>query len=325
MKTEFLSIKNNTDIKKAIEYLQKGELVAIPTETVYGLAADAKNEDAIKKIFIAKERPTNHPLIVHIDSIENIKNWAEDIPEKAYILGKHFWPGPLTLLLKKKKNISSLITGGLDTIAIRIPNHDTLRKIIAELNTALVAPSANPHTKLSATTGQQVFDNMNGKIAAVLDGGACEVGIESTILSLVAETPKILRQGPITQTMIENVLQCKIENLQKHSISVPGNMLKHYQPNTKSILLTPEKITEYILNPLNNSKKIGCMYYSDIDILKSRPYAIQVSSNPQVYSSLMYKTLYTLDTMKCDEILIEIPPKSELWNAILDRLQKASY
>ncbi len=325
MKTEFLSIKNNTDIQKAIEYLQKGELVAIPTETVYGLAADAKNEDAIKKIFIAKGRPTNHPLIVHIDSIENIKNWAEDIPEEAYILEKHFWPGPLTLLLKKKKDISSLITGGLDTVAVRIPNHDTLRKIIAELKTGLVAPSANPHTKLSATTGQQVFDNMNGKIAAVLDGGACKVGIESTILSLVDKTPKILRQGPITQTMIENVLQCKVENLQKHSISVPGNMLKHYQPNTKSILLTPEQITEYILNPLNNSKKIGCMYYSNIDILKSRPYAIQVSSNPEVYSSLMYKTLYTLDTMNCDEILIEFPPKSELWDAILDRLQKACY
>ncbi len=325
MKTELLSIQNDQDLKKAIEYIQQGKLIAIPTETVYGLAADAKNDAAIQKIFIAKERPTNHPLIVHIDSPEKMTDWAQDIPDTAYILAQHFWPGPLTLLLKKKKNASDLITGGLDTIAIRVPHNDRLRMMIAQLNTGLVAPSANPHTKLSPTSAQQVLDIMNGKIDAVLDGGPCELGIESTILSLVDKEPKILRKGPITATMIAAVLGINVQNFQTHSTRVPGNMLKHYQPNTKSILMDADKIITYLKNPDNRSKKIACMYYSNIDALSSNPHAIKMSSDVKIYSNMMYQTLYQLDKIGYDEILIEIPPKSENWDAIWDRLQKACH
>jgi L-threonylcarbamoyladenylate synthase len=325
MKTELLSIKNQSDIEKAIKYIQEGKLIAIPTETVYGLAADAKNETAIQNIFIAKGRPNNHPLIVHIDSIENIKNWADDIPQQAYILAQHFWPGPLTLLLKKKKTVSNLITGGLDTIAIRIPNNDTLRMMIAKLNTGLVAPSANPHTKLSPTSAQQVFDSLQGKISAVLDGGQCELGIESTIVSLLDDTPKILRQGPITATMLASALGSQVETFEKHSTKVPGNMLKHYQPHTKSILMDGQEIVAYLQEPNNLSKKIGYMYYSNIAQLASNGTAIKISCDPKIYGSQMYQTLYKLDKFGYDEILIETPPKTEEWSAILDRLEKACY
>jgi len=325
MKTELLSIQNDQDLQKAIEYIQQGKLIAIPTETVYGLAADAKNDAAIQKIFIAKERPTNHPLIVHIDSVEKINDWAEDVPQEAYILAQHFWPGPLTLLLKKKKNVSSVITGGRDTVAIRIPNNDRLRLMIAKLNTGLVAPSANPHTKLSPTSAQQVLDNMNGKIDAVLDGGPCELGIESTIVSLIDKEPKVLRKGPITPTMITSVLGVNVKNFQSHNTAVPGNMLKHYQPNTKSILMSEDQIIAHLKNPENRSKKIACLYYSNIDALSSNPDAIKMSSDPKMYSAMMYQTLYQLDKMQYEEILIQIPPKDEAWEAILDRLQKACH
>lgn len=325
MKTELLSIQNDQDLAKAVVYIQQGKLIAIPTETVYGLAADAKNDTAIKKIFAAKERPSTHPLIVHIDSIDRITDWAQDVPQEAYILAQHFWPGPLTLLLKKKDSISDVITGGLNTIAIRIPNNDRLRLMIKQLNTGLVAPSANPHTKLSPTSAQQVLDIMNGKIDAVLDGGPCELGIESTIVSLVDKEPQVLRKGPITPTMIASVLGINIHSFESHSTRVPGNMLKHYQPNTKSILMDTNQIVDYLQNPENSSKKIACLYYSNIDALSSNPDAIKMSSDPKMYSAMMYQTLYQLDKMGYSEILIEIPPKSEAWDAIWDRLQKACH
>lgn len=325
MKTEILNIYNEVDIKRATYLLAKGELVAIPTETVYGLAADAKNPEAIKNIFKVKGRPENHPLILHIDSAEKLTDWAYDIPDVAYQLAEHFWPGPLTLLLKKKPEVSDLITGGLDTIAIRVPANVMLRDIISRLDSGLVAPSANLHTKLSPTTAEHVLDHLGGKIAAVLDGDSCSVGIESTIISLIDQTPKVLRKGPITADAIQEALGIKVDVLETHGKKVSGNMLKHYQPHTKSLLMTADEILRYLKNSQNEDKKIALMYYSSMRELIVQPHAVKLSGDIEEYTKAMYQTLYQLDKESCDEIIIECPPHSSEWGAVWDRLKKACY
>jgi L-threonylcarbamoyladenylate synthase len=320
---EILSVDKEKDIERAISLIKDGQLVAVPTETVYGLAADAKNPEAVKKIFIAKNRPNQHPLILHIDSIEKLHEWAEDIPDSVSILANHFWPGPLTLLLKKKSEVSDIITGGLETIAVRIPDNEVLRKIMSVLDTGLAAPSANPHTKLSPTSAAHVINTMSGKIAAVLDGGSCSVGIESTILNLTTEIPTILRQGPITKKMIEKVLGFPIHAPENHLENVSGNMLKHYQPYTKSILMNTEELTRYTKSLQN--KLVGIMHYSDINFSKENVVDIKVPLEKNAYSQTMYDTLHKLDLLNLDEIIIESPPNLEEWSDVLDRMKKATH
>ena len=189
-------------IDEAVNLLKDGELVALPTETVYGLAADARNEIAIKKIYIAKNRPLNHPLIVHIDSYENLENWAQDIPIGAKLLAEHFWPAPLTILLKKRNKVSNTITAGLNTVAIRVPQHPIILDLIKKLGNGIVAPSANLHQKTSPTKPMHVLKTLNNSIAAVLDGGMSNIGIESTIIDMTKDRPAILRYGAITNDLI---------------------------------------------------------------------------------------------------------------------------
>jgi len=322
-KIEILNAHTKEGVQRAIDLIKMGELVAVPTETVYGLAADARNAEAVKKIFVAKKRPNQHPLIVHIDSIEKLHEWVENIPKSVELLAKHFWPGPLTLLLKKKPEVSEIITGGLETIAVRIPDNEVLRKIMSVLDTGLAAPSANPHTKLSPTSATHVINTMSGKIAAVLDGGCCRVGIESTILNLTTEIPTILRQGPITRKMIEDVLGSHIHSPVHHSENVSGNMLKHYQPSTKSVLMNTEALIRYTESLQH--KLIGVMHYSEITFSKENVVDITVPIEKTLYSQTMYDTLHKLDLLNLDEIIIESPPNLEEWSDVLDRLKKATH
>jgi L-threonylcarbamoyladenylate synthase len=316
MKTKLLKAGQ---IDEAIALLKSGEIVALPTETVYGLAADAKNESAIKKIFIAKNRPTNHPLIVHIDSFDRIKEWSDEIPDYAYKLSEHFWPGPLTILLNKKDNISNCITGDSTKIALRMPNNSLMLKIIESVGGALVAPSANTYKKLSPTRAEHVMQDLSGKISAVLDGGACNIGIESTIIDLTAKNPKILRPGSITKDMIENALQINIPEYQSHKEQVPGNVLAHYQPNTPSFLMTLSEIKDYICKVENHN--IAVMHYSAFNSNKAKLY--NISPDRSGFAKAMYDTLHNIDKSGFKTILIESPPKS--WSDVNDRLYKAEY
>jgi L-threonylcarbamoyladenylate synthase len=328
LKTKHLQANKKEDVLIAADLLRASELVAVPTETVYGLAADAKNPIAVEKIFIAKDRPSNHPLIVHISSFEKIHYWATDISPLAQTIAKNFWPGPITLLLKKAEHVSGLVTGGLDTIALRIPQNEVLLELLDILDTGLAAPSANPHKKISPTTAQHVLDGLNGKIAAVLDDGPCGVGVESTILDLTVPIPTIVRQGPITQAMIEEVLQTPVITAHDHSIRVAGNMKEHYQPRTSSSLMTLEQIEEYLLSAKSSEQAIAVMHYSDFPTNKTyKPSKIIFQKMPAFkndYAKIMYKTLHELDSLNIDQILIQEPPKTDDWGDILDRLSKAT-
>jgi len=316
MQTKLLK-KNQID--EAVDLLKQGELVALPTETVYGLAADALNELAIKKIFSAKGRPSDHPLILHIDAFNKINDWAENISIHTQILADNFWPGPLTMILKKQNHISSMITGGLNNIAIRIPKHPIILEVINKLGNGIVAPSANSYQKISPTKPIHVLKTLEGKIAAVLDGGISSVGIESTIIDMTQDIPVILRPGAITKDMIENVLKIEIKCPFKHNQKVSGNMENHYQPEKPLFLLSVDEI-EHIAK---EQKDLAIMYYSNISKNSNAVY-YRMPKNKAKYAKNLYNTLHEIDNTNAKKILAEMPPRQNEWADILDRLVKAS-
>ncbi|WP_440056620.1 L-threonylcarbamoyladenylate synthase (plasmid) [Pseudoalteromonas sp. T1lg65] len=315
-------------VSEAVALLTQGECVGLPTETVYGLAADASNDTAVNKIFEAKGRPKNHPLIVHIPDVTHIERWAKDIPEAAYLLAAHYWPGPLTLLLKKADHISNVVTGGLDTIGLRVPAHPLFLQVLTELNGGLAAPSANRYKQLSPTIAEQVLEGLDGRIAAVLEGGACEHGLESTIIDLLSATPRILRAGPIAQAQLENVLGCPVAVPYEHVEVVPGNVKAHYQPNTPLAVLSPAEL----LTEVYNGKIADTQYVLSSSKVKEQVMQAAISDkqwrflgeDAATYGSKLYVTLYELDKLHAKRIVVEQPPVTEQWRAVNDRLSRAA-
>lgn len=239
------------------EEIKNGELVGFPTETVYGLGADAFNENAVKKIFIAKGRPQDNPLIVHISNLEEIEKVATEIPKLAYELAERYMPGPLTLVLKKNANISDVVTANGNTVGIRMPNNDIARKLIKYSN-PIAAPSANVSKHISPTTAKHVLDDLNGKIKYILDGGECTCGIESTVLDLTSDIPTILRPGAVTKEMIESVLgHVKDFKGEVKVAKAPGMKYKHYSPNVDSILVATPKDAMAVYSRNKNAVILG--------------------------------------------------------------------
>jgi len=320
MKTALLTTKNPDDLARAGQLLLSGELVAVPTETVYGLAADASNPEAVAKIFRAKNRPQNHPLITHIHSASELEKWARDIPDYVAAITNKFWPGPLTLILSKQANVSDVITGGHDTIGLRMPNQSALLNLLREHNLAIAAPSANPYQQLSPTTAEQVLAGLEGKIAAVLDGGQCTVGTESTILAVTDTEAKILRAGAISYDDLLPLIPVPISQPIAHSEAVSGNKDIHYQPRTPVRL----KSADAILTDLAGRSDIGVLSYSQaLDDLQHTP-KIQLSEQVSDYRHDLYRSLYQLDQQSLVEIWVEQPPHSDDWLDINDRLSKAA-
>lgn len=316
MQTKILTIHQ---IDEAVELLKNGQVVALPTETVYGLAADAHNVEAIGKIFAAKNRPADHPLIVHIDTLARIHDWIEFFPENAQKLAQAFWPGPLTMVFIKKSLVHASITGGNKTVAIRIPNHSIFLQIIEKLGNGIVAPSANAYQKTSPSKAEHVLKSLDTKIAAVLDGGQCSVGIESTIIDMTHEIPVILRPGAITGSMIEKVLGMKIEFPESHNEKIPGNMQMHYQPEKPLYLFNTDDLEKYSQNEHN----VAVMHHSKITQFNHLTY-YTMPENKKEYAQKLYDTLHTIDTTNVTKIFVENPPMSSEWSGIRDRLSKAS-
>lgn len=300
MKTTFLQ---NSQTGIAADLLKNGKLVAIPTETVYGLGADAFNSEATAKIFEAKNRPAFDPLIVHIADFEQIYSVAKTVPPLAEKLAKKFWAGPLTIILKKKKEIPDLVTAGLETVGIRIPNNEITREIIRKSGTAIAAPSANLFGHTSPTTAQQVMDDLDGRIDAVIDGGSCSVGVESTIISFVNETPVCYRFGGLALEEIESVIG-KVEKAGFHGKEdvAPGRSLRHYAPNTPLYLHKTEK-------DFPEGTKIG---YLNQD------------GNLYEIAQKLYSEIREIDNKNCDVILAHLVEEKGIGMAINDRLRRAS-
>ena len=321
--TQLLDATSRTDIAIAKEILLRGGLVAVPTETVYGLAANAMNPAAVMSIFAAKGRPSDHPLIVHICSPEKLVDWAIDIPPVAYTLAARFWPGPLTLLFRKGPHVPLEVTAGLETIGLRVPANPVLLALLEDMEFGVAAPSANPYKRLSPTSAAQVYAQMSGRIDAVLDGGDCAVGLESTILDLTGPELRILRAGPITASEIAQCTGLSVSQPEQHDIVVPGNVAEHYQPNTPLYLGTRAQLVELIQARGN---RVASIFYATAPTAETSATAniVVMPKQKERYAQLLYKTLYSLDGLGLDAIWLEFPPSGEQWRDVNDRLARAS-
>ena len=345
--------KSKDILKKAVATLLRGELVALPTETVYGLGADAANDQAVARIFEAKGRPATHPLIVHVAKNTPLENWAVDIPPVAKKLTEAFWPGPLTLILKKSARIPRSVTGGQDTVGIRCPAHPLAQKLLTAFAKAgsgiIAAPSANKFGHVSPTTAQHVRDEF-GDAILVLDGGACEVGIESTILDLsrmkILKRPVVLRPGAITPEMIRAVtgempLQpddlpvSKTSSLKPEALRVSGSLAAHYAPMTPLKLMDGATLQIEMDSHLTSGKRVAVLAFSakprvipspvGVGVRNARPLVwISADVEPASYAQGLYANLRTLDAAQTSVILVEAPPVTPAWEAVNDRLNRAA-
>ncbi|MCB0382947.1 MAG: threonylcarbamoyl-AMP synthase [Psychroserpens sp.] len=313
----------STDISKAVTILSNDELVAIPTETVYGLAGNIFSKKAIQLIFETKKRPFFNPLIVHIPSVELLPTIVSYIPEKAQRLADAFWPGPLTLVLPKQSIIPDVITAGKDTVAVRIPNHPVALELLNELDFPLAAPSANPFGSISPTTAQHVSDYFENDIKMVLDGGPCQRGIESTIIGFNGDEPIIYRLGSTSIEAIEAIVGAiQIKNKKELAPDAPGMLERHYAPKTQTILV--DNLSEAIES--NKNKRIGVLAINKPSEVKAIAFQIILSeaTDLQEAASKLYDALHQLDKQDLDIIIAERFPDFGLGKSINDRLLRAT-
>ena len=290
-------------LNKAAKLIRAGELVAFPTETVYGLGANALDPAAIERIYAAKGRPATSPLIVHVASIEMARSLVLEWPERAEKLAAKFWPGPLTLVLPKQPHVPDRLTAGLNTVGVRMPAHPIALALIREAGVPIAAPSANPFTQLSPTTAQHVRDALESHVALVLDGGPSKVGIESTVLSLAGSDAVLLRPGMVSKADIEAVigpLQVLGEAPEGAHAS-PGLHRRHYSPRTRLILIER-----------GQAPPLG------------RGTCLEMPSDPHEYAAALYERLHQADAQGYDWIAVEQPPRTPEWAAIRDRLERAA-
>ena len=334
MKTQIIKINSTQqkeEIKKAADVLKNGGLVGIPTETVYGLGANALDEEAVKSVFVAKGRPQDNPLSVHISDFDEIYDLVEEVPESAKKLAEKYWPGPMTIILKKSEKIPDVVSAGLDTVAIRLPEHEIARAIIRQAGVPIAAPSANVSGSPSPTSAKNVFEDMNGKIPLIVDGGECTVGVESTVVTLVKDKPKILRPGGITPEEISEVLgeteldKAVFENVGKdEKVSSPGMKYKHYAPKTKVIIVKGEreKYLEFLKNQTGN---FGALCFEDdVDEIKCKFVTYGISTNSLSQSKNLFSALRKADALGVDVVYARYPYEDGMGIAVLNRLLRSA-
>lgn len=321
----------HNEITAAAELLRAGGTVAFPTETVYGLGADISSPSAIQQVFDIKKRPTNHPLIVHFSKTSQLQHWAKDIPDSAWKLAEHFWPGPLTIILQRSHRIPTTVTGGQDTVGLRIPNHPIALALLNQLGNkkAIAAPSANRFGRISPTTAAHVQDELGQAVDMILDGGACQVGLESTIISFQHDTTTVLRPGGIQLEALEEVLngQITLASQNKQTERAPGTHASHYAPITPLEICSPEHITQRSLELTAQGLHLAIITQSDCisgQSFNENTVRFSMPHDPIAYGSQLYSILRQLDHEGHDRLLIERPPSSPHWLTINDRLLRAS-
>lgn len=305
---------------QAVQALKTGDVIGLPTETVYGLAADAMNIAAVRKIFALKGRPVDHPLIVHISDSAQLAKWAINIPEEAFVLAQHFWPGPLTMILRKHANVPDEVTGGQDTVGLRCPAHPLALTVLRQLNGGVAAPSANRFGRISPTTAQHVRDEFGGAVPVVLDGGECEVGIESTIIDLSSTSPRLLRPGMISQTEIEAVIGPIESSANRESPRVSGSLAAHYAPRTPMQMLSRQDLIQEYVHKADHDLHCEVLCLGAVpEGLKG----VSLSSEFHAYAHGLYAAMRELDDRDAHYLLIEQTPQTAEWLAVNDRLNRA--
>lgn len=333
LESAVITEKQREQIFRAVDILNAGGVVAFPTETVYGLGADATNIKAVSNIYRIKQRPMEHPLIVHIADSSHLPEWAQAIPDAALKLATELWPGPLTLILKRNRRVPDVVTGGQETVGIRVPNHPIALALLRSIGQgkALAAPSANRFGRISPTTAAHVQKELGSEVSMILDGGPCTVGLESTIVSFVGDSPKVLRPGGVTLAELESVFGASIRIMHRtdsFATRVPGSLPSHYAPTTPLKLCATEQLWEYAQKLTNQRLKTMVITWSTIQRPSQQNEYLQhcpMPNDPESYGRELYAILHQLDRAGFDYLLVEIVPDHPSWLAIEDRLQRAGH
>jgi L-threonylcarbamoyladenylate synthase len=312
------------EIETAVQALRDGELVAFPTETVYGLGANAQNPVAVAKIFTAKGRPPNHPVIVHLDSPRFLHRWVREVPELAGKLAEAFWPGPLTLVMPRAANVHDVITGGQDTIAVRVPAHPMAQQLLTAFGGGIAAPSANRYGRLSPTRAEHVREELGDAARVILDGGECQLGLESTIVSFESDGVRLLRPGSISVTQLRSVVGEFLGGADARSPRVPGSPPTHYAPVTPMTIVPAGEIDAQADAASSGGRRVAVL--AQRLPLRAHKYVtwINAGRRPEGYGRDLYANLRTLDKAGCQRILVQAAPDGERWQAIRDRLLRAA-
>ncbi len=328
MTTEILDCSEESLIK-ASEFIMRGEVVGMPTETVYGLAANAFDAEAVEKIFAAKGRPSDNPLIVHVSDFDMIKEAVSDVPELAYKLAERFWPGPLTMIMPKSESVPYVTSGGLDTVGIRFPSHPAAHRLIELCGVPLAAPSANLSGSPSPTTSKRVLDDMNGRIPAIIDGGESLVGVESTVISFENGGVRILRPGGITREMLLEVCPAEVDRGVLSEVGSgavvrsPGMKYRHYAPkaSVKLIKGSVEKYREYVLH--NASEGDFCLLFDDCEAVPGVPH-LCYGSSAEIQAHVLFERLRQLDEKNAKTVFARCPDPDGVGLAVYNRILRAA-
>lgn len=320
-----LAMDEGDDIERAASVLRAGGLVAFPTETVYGLGANAENTDAVGRVFDVKGRPRSHPLIIHIGASDQLDDWAEGVTPAAQLLAKHFWPGPLTLVLRRSQRVPLVVTGGIETVALRVPAHAKALALLSAFGGGIAAPSANRFGSVSPTSAAHVREELGTQVDFILDGGSCAVGIESTIVDVTGDDPAILRPGGVTREALERVLGRSISVGSKGSVPTPGQHALHYAPRAHVILVEAEKLIAEAARLTEQGRRVGILLPRALASPTVDAHArIIVPDSMRDYARQLYGMLRELDRRGCEVIVASVPTDKQLGLAISDRLRRAA-
>lgn len=311
-------------IQQAVDALRDGELVAFPTETVYGLGANANNPEAVRKIFQLKGRPADHPVIVHIDHPRYLQRWVREMTPEAKALADAFWPGPLTIVAKRAPAVSDVITGGQDTVAVRVPNHPVAQQLLNAFGGGIAAPSANRYGHVSPTRAEHVRDEFGDELEVVLDGGDCKVGLESTIVSCLADGPRVLRPGSISLSQLRAVVPSIQEGADPSGPRVPGSTARHYSPSTPVNVVPSRRLDAVVGEFTAGLQKVAVLALRPPAISNRYMTWINAGNRPDIYARQLYAHLRTLDKAGAKILLVEEVPEGEKWDAVRDRLRRAA-
>jgi len=312
------------EIAAAVELLRAGQLVAFPTETVYGLGANADDPKAVRKIFALKGRPVTHPVIVHVLGAESFQRWARDAPLEAQQLAEAFWPGPLTLVMRRGPAVHDAVTGGQDTVALRAPSHPVARQLLTAFGSGIAAPSANRFGHVSPTRAEHVIEEFGDKVKLVLDGGECQIGLESTIVSCVGSTPRLLRPGSITLSQLRAVTPSILTGPDPDAPRAPGTIPRHYSPDTPVSLVPSRRLVDAMREFTDREEKVAVLAQRPPSTANRFMTWINAGSRPAQYAHNLYANLRTLDKAGAKVILAEEVPDGEQWDAARDRLKRAA-
>jgi L-threonylcarbamoyladenylate synthase len=312
------------DIDRAVEALREGEVIAFPTETVYGLGGDAQNPEAVRRIYELKGRPATHPLIVHIDHPRMLERWALTVPPAAQALAARFWPGPLTLVLRRAPAVDLAITGGQETVAVRVPAHPVAQQLLRAFGGGIAAPSANRYGRVSPTRAEHVREEFGDSVRIILDGGDCKIGLESTIVDCADAVPRLLRPGFITLTQLRAAVPEVQGGPDLESPRVPGRDVKHYAPTTPLSIVNSRTLEEVVAQLTADHERVAVLAMRPPRLANKFMTWINAGRRAELYGRELYVNLRTLDKSGAREILVEEVPAGEAWEAVRDRLRRAA-